>query len=64
MVTTEQTTQGAAKILDMPLKEMYNQKYFEQRWPEWFENGRFIPKREKEFFGASTAGFSHKSSHT
>jgi glycosyltransferase involved in cell wall biosynthesis len=48
MVTTEQTTQGAAKILDMPLKEMHNQKYFEERWPEWFEDGRFIPKRGVE----------------
>ncbi len=42
---TEQTAQGAAEILNMPVKEMFNQEYFEQHFQEWFEKGRFIPRQ-------------------
>jgi len=42
---TQQTTQNAAKILGVPLDQMYNQKYFEEYFPDWFKNGRFCPKK-------------------
>ena len=45
---SEQTAQNAAKILDMPVEEIHNQKYFEKRWPERFENGRFIPPKVED----------------
>ncbi len=48
MVNTEQVTEQAAKILDMPLQEMHNQAYFEKRWPEWFKDGRFVPLKVED----------------
>ncbi len=42
----EQTAEGAAKLLNVPLKEMHNQKYFEEHFPDWFKDGRFIPKNQ------------------
>ncbi len=41
-----QAYEGAAQELKIPLPEIFNQKYFEERFPDWFENGKFKPKKE------------------
>ena len=38
--------EGAAVELKVPLNKIFDQKYMEERFPDWFENGKFKPKTE------------------
>lgn len=38
--------EGASKELNIPFENIFDQKYLEQRWPDWFENGKFKPKKD------------------
>jgi glycosyltransferase involved in cell wall biosynthesis len=38
--------EGAAVELKVPLPKIFDQKYMEERFPDWFENGKFKPHKE------------------
>jgi glycosyltransferase involved in cell wall biosynthesis len=64
MVSEEQTAQGASGMLGVPLSEMHNQKYFEEHFPDWFVDGRFIPKNiEKNIAWSKHSRFTKSMTH-
>jgi len=38
--------ESASIELKVPLPRIFDQAYFGERWPDWFENGKFKPKKE------------------
>lgn len=38
--------EGAAAELKIPIEQVFNQKLYEEKWPDWFEDGKFKPKTD------------------